>query len=495
MYSVFNNNERIMIMKVKELENKGLKRKLEVKISASELSKKIEDRLVEVGKTVKLPGFRPGKVPMQVLKTRFEDGVLGEVVEKTVNESSNKAINDNKLRPALQPKIEITSFDKGKDLAYTIELEVVPDFEIQDLSKITLEKLVVEPDTKTVDEALERIASQHKTSEAITGKRAAKKGDIVVIDFDGECEGNRLPGMKSDDFHLELGSGMFVGNFEDQLVGKKAGDETKVEVTFPENYGNKDLAGKPATFDVKVKEIRETKAVEMDDELAKKVGMETIDQLKDAIKEQAQSEYDNLSRMKLKRALLDAMDEQYGFDLPEGMVELEYESIKRQAELEKKNEEGDKAELSKDDLSELKEIAERRVRLGLVLSELGQKHNVTVSNEDLQRAVIAEAQKYPGQEAQVFEMFQKNEQMLNNLRAPVFEEKVVDFILEEVTIKEKKSTLDELTADDDAELPKKKKPASKAKAKPAAKKDDDKKPAAKKAPAKKPATKKKTDEK
>lgn len=482
-------------MQVKEVENKGLKRSYEVVIPAKDIASKVDLRLVEVGKTLKVPGFRPGKVPLNILQSRYGDSVLGEVVEKAVNDSSSETLTKNKLKPAMQPKIEITSFDKGKDLAFKMDVEILPEFEVADLKTIKLEKLVVEPEKKAVDEALERIASQHKSSEAIKGKRAAKKGDITVIDFDGECNGERLPGMKGEDFHLELGSGSFVDNFEDQVIGKKAGDEFKVDVTFPENYGNEQLSGQPATFDVVLKEIREAKPVAVDDELAKKVGMEKLSDLESAIKEQMQSEYEGLSRAKMKRALLDAMDAQYDFDLPESMVEMEFESIKRQAELEKKQTDGEKAELEKDDLEELKEIALRRVRLGLVLSEIGQANNVSVNDQDLQRAVIAEAQKYPGQEAQVFELFTKNKQMLENLRAPVFEEKVVDFVLSEVEVKDKKATLDELTAEDDVNLPnKKKKPAAKKKApakkapakKAAAKKDADKKPAAKKkAPAKK----------
>jgi trigger factor len=483
-------------MQVKETLNEGLKRGYEVTITAKEIDGKIETRLLEVGKNLKVPGFRPGKVPLNVLRSRYEDNVLGEVIERAVNDYTNKTIQDNKLKPATQPKIEIKSFDKGKDLSYTVELEIIPSFEVQDVKKLKLEKLVSKPTDKAVDEALERVAAQHKSSEAIKGKRAAKTGDIVVIDFDGECGGERLPGMKSEDFHLELGSGSFVDNFEDQIVGKKAGDEFQVTVTFPENYGSEQLAGNKATFDVVLKEIRESKPMGIDDELAKKVGMEKLDDLKNAITEQLQSEYDRVSGMKLKRALLDTMDDQYSFEIPETMLDMEFDAIKRQAEYEKKQEEKDeKAELSEDEVAELKTIAERRVRLGLVLSEIGTEQKITVNDQDLQRAVIAEAQKYPGQEAQVFEMFTKNQQMLDNLRAPVFEEKVVEFILGEIEVKEKEVSLDELTADDEEETAKpKKKPAAKKKA--VAKKDGDKKedkPKAAKKPAAKKTTKKKED--
>ncbi len=464
-------------MKVKEVQTDGLKRTYEIVIPAADIATKVDARLVEVGKNLKVPGFRPGKVPMQVLRTRFGDSVLGEVIEKAVNDSSNQTISKNDLKPAMQPKIEITSFDKGKDLSYKMEVEIIPDFKLEDLKSIKLEKLVVKPSADTVKEALERIAGQHKSSEAITTKRAAKKGDVVVIDFDGECGGKRLPGMKAEDFHLELGSGSFVDTFEDQVIGKKTGEKLVVKVTFPKNYGNAELAGQPASFDVTVKEIRESKPVAIDDELAKKVGIDSLDELKKVIEEQMQNEYNNIARMKLKRALLDAMDAQYDFDLPQSMVDMEYDSIKRQAEFEKQQSEGAKAELTKDEVEELKSIAERRVRLGLVLSEIGQNNKITVSDQDLQRAVIDEARKYPGQEAQVFELFTKNKQMLQNLRAPVFEEKVVDYILSVVEVKDKATTLEDLTAEDDAELPKKKKAPAKKAAAAAAKED---KPAAKK---------------
>lgn len=466
-------------MKVKEVEKQGLKRTYEIVIPASDIETRVEARLAEVGQNLKVPGFRPGKVPMQVLRSRYGDSVLGEVIEKAVNDSSNDTIDKNKLKPAMQPKIEIVSFDKGKDLAYKMELEIIPEFDVKDLKAIKLQKLVVTAGDKDVTDALERIAGQHKSSEPIKTKRAAKNGDVVVIDFDGECGGKRLPGMKAEGYTLELGSKSFVDNFEDQVVGKKAGDSFTVNVTFPDNYGNAELAGKPASFDVVLHEIRESKPVAIDDDLAKQVGMDKLDDLKKVIVEQIEKEYGNLSRMKLKRALLDAMDEQYDFDLPASMVEMEFSSIKRQAEFEKRQSEGAKADLTKDELEELEAIAERRVRLGLVLSEIGQANKITVTDQDLQRAVIAEAQKYPGQEAQVFDLFAKNRQMLQNLRAPVFEEKVVDYILTQVQVADKKSTVEELTADDDDVLPKKKSAAKKAPAK-AEKAEKAEKPAAKK---------------
>lgn len=482
-------------MQVKETLNEGLKRGYEVTITAQEIDSKIENRLKEVGKNLKVPGFRPGKVPMQVLRSRYEDNVLGEVIEKTVNDFTNKTIQDNKLKPALQPKIEIKSFEKGQDLTYEVELEVIPEFEVQDVTKIKLEKKVAKPQQSAIDEALERIAANHKSSEPVKTKRAAKKGDIAVIDFDGECGGERLPGMKSEDFHLELGSQSFVGDFEEQIVGKKAGDEFQVKVTFPENYGNQQLAGNDATFDVKLKELREPKPMPIDDELAKKVGMEKLDELKDAITEQLQSEYENVSKMRLKRSLLDAMDEAYDFEIPQGMLDMEFDAIKRQAEHEKKQETGDdKAELPEEDLEELKAIAARRVRLGLVLSEIGQNNKITVNDQDLQRAVIAEAQKYPGQEAQVFEMFTQNKQMLDNLRAPVFEEKVVEYILGLADISETEVSVDELTADDEDEAPAKQKKKAAAKKTAAKKSDEGKKDSSKKASSSKgkAATKKKS---
>ncbi len=445
-------------MQVKELKSEGLRYEMEVTVTAKDIDKKIDERLLEVGKTVKMPGFRPGKVPMTVLKQRYGKAVLGEVLEVAVNDSTSQVIKDKNLRPALQPKIEVKEFDAGKDLIYTMAVEVMPEFKVMDLKTLKLEKPVVKPDAKAVDEALERIGKQRRESETV--ERAAKKGDIVKIDFSGRTKDDNVEhqGMQSQDHHLELGSNQFIPGFEDQLVGRKAGDKVDVEVDFPKEYHAANLAGRAAIFAVEVKEVRAPKKVEINDDFAKKLGFDTEKSLREAVEKQIQSEYDGASRMKLKRALLDTLDDSHEFDVPQGMLDLEYNSIIQQISMERQAELKDgKLDLDKDEEEEMRAIAERRVRLGMVLSQIGQDNNIQITDQELQRAVISEAQKYPGQEAQVFEFFRKNRQALDSLRAPVFEDKVVDFIVELADISEKPVTLEQLTAEeDDSYLEKKK---------------------------------------
>lgn len=457
-------------MQVKELKNEGLSYELEVTLAAKDIDKELDARLAEYAKTMKLPGFRPGHVPLNLLKQRYGKAVLGEVLEKAVNDSTVKALEEKKLRPALQPKIEVKSFDEGKDLTYVMELEVIPEFKVMDLKGIKLEKLVTSPDKKAVDEALERIAKQRRESAPVKTDRAAKAGDILMIDFHGRTkdDGVEHPGMHSHDHALELGSGMFIPGFEDQLLGKKKGDKVAVEVTFPTPYHSDDLAGRVAVFDVDVKEIREPKAVEINDEFAKKLGLDNEKALRDAVEKQIKSEYDQFSRMKLKRQLLDALDDSHDFDIPSGMMDLEFANIRQQIMVERPDQVKDgKLQLSGEEEEELHAIAERRVRLGLILSEIGRANNVFVSDQELQRAVISEAQRYPGQEAQVFEYYRSNRNALEALRAPVFEDKVVDFIVGIAKVEEKDVPLDVLTKEDEESYkPKKKKGKSKAAAAP-----------------------------
>lgn len=481
-------------MQVKEIKSEGLNQEFEITIPANDIDKRVDEKLIEAGKTINMPGFRKGKVPLKMLKQRFGKSVLGEVLESTVNETTSKLMEERKIRPALQPKIEVKEFDEGKDLVYSMAVEALPEFDVMDLKTIKIEKPVCEVEDKAVNEALEKIADQTKVSEAIKSKRATKEGDFVLIDFDGKKkDGTSYPGMASENFELELGSGQFIPGFEEQLIGKKAGDELDVDVTFPENYGMKDLAGEAAVFSVKIHEIREAKKAEINDELAKKANFEDLDAMKKAIQESIERDYGQLSKLRVKKALLDVLDENHDFPLPEGMVEMEHEGIIRQVEQENSMNPDGASELTDEDKEELKDIAARRVRLGLILSDIGTENKIQISNQELQAAVISEAQKYPGQEAQVFEYYQKNPQVLDSLRAPLFEEKVVDFILELADVKEKKVDVDALTADDLDDMPAKKEKKKPAKKKTESKKSDKKaeetkakkKPAAKKAPAKK----------
>ena len=485
-------------MQVKEIKQEGLSHELEVTITAKDIDKRIDIKLADMSKTIRLPGFRPGKVPMPILKKRYGKNLMGEVLESAVNETSAKVMEDKGLTPAMQPKIEVKEFDDGKDLVYAMTVEVLPEFKVADYKKMKLTKLVSEIDDKSVDEALERIAGSRKQSQPIEKARKTKNGDIVDMNFAGRTADDNVEhdGMQASGHQLELGSGQFIPGFEEQLIGKNAGDKVEVKVSFPEEYHADDLAGREAIFDVEINEIREVVEAKIDDEFAKSLGMDDLEALKNAVREQVGGEYESHSRLKLKKEILDQLDDKHDFEIPAGMLEMEYQQIVRQMEAEAQAQGEKDAELSAEEKEDLDKIAQRRVRLGLVLSEIGKENNITVADADLQRAVISEAQKYPGQEKQVFDYFSQNRQALESLRAPIFEDKVVDLIVEHAEITEKKVSFEELTAPIEAEesdkpkkkaAAKKKAPAKKAEAK----KSDDKPAAKKKAPAKKKAAAKK----
>lgn len=437
-------------MQVKEIKSEGLLRELEVTVPTAEINKKTDERLLHYGKTIKQPGFRPGHVPLPILKQRYGRSVLGEVLEQAVNDSTRKVLTEKGLRPALQPKIEVKSFEEGKDLVYAMIVEILPEFELADLKSIKVEKPVVKAGDEAVNDALTRIASQHAESEPV--ERAAATGDVVVIDYHGRTkdDGKEHPGMHSHGQYLELGSGQFIAGFEDQLTGKKAGDKVEVSVTFPDPYHSAELAGREAIFDVDVTEVRARSEAKVDDAFAKKLGLADEAALRKAVADQIQAEYDQLSRMKVKRALLDALDDLHDFEVPAGMLDLEYGNIRQQIAIERPDQVTDgELKLEKDEEEELHAIAGRRVRLGMILAEVGRSNNIRVTDPELQRAVIAEARRYPGQEAQVFEYYRSNAQALEALRAPVFEDKVVDFILELAQTTESETTLEVLTAEEE----------------------------------------------
>lgn len=462
-------------MQVTELKKETLNVQYEVKVTAQDIDKEVDAKVEEVSKTIKKPGFRPGKVPVAMVKKQYGKALLGEVLEKVVNDTTAKIIEEKGLRPALQPKIEVKEFDEGKDLVYTMAVDLLPEFEVVDLKSLKLEKPVAKVEKKAVDEALERIAGSNRETEAVTEARATKKGDILVIDFHGRTakDNKPHPGMHAHDAQLELGSGQFIPGFEDQLVGKKVGDKVEVKVTFPEQYHAAELAGQDAIFDTEIKEIRQAKPVEINDEFAQKLGLDNEKSLRDIIEKQMQSEYDGFSRQKVKRALLDSLDDSHDFEIPAGMKDMEYQNILMQVKMERQADLKDgELTLTAEEEEELQAIAERRVRLGLVLSEVGRANNVKITDQELQRAVITEAQRYPGQEAQVFEYYRKNRQALDALRAPVFEDKVVDFILELASVSETPVSIEALTKeeDEDESYLEKKKAKKGGEAKPKAKK-------------------------
>ncbi|MGQ0662136.1 MAG: trigger factor [Pseudomonadota bacterium] len=434
-------------MQVTETRNEGLRREFKVVVSADDISTKFDHRLQELGRSVRLPGFRPGKVPMPILKKRFGSSVMGEVLERAVTDSSSQAMSERGLKPALAPKVDITSFAEGADLEYTLAVELLPDIKPMNFADLELERLKVDVSDDEVQKTLERLAADHKQSRKIAAPRPAAKGDILVIDFVGAIDGQEFPGGAGKDHRLELGSGEFVAGFEDQLVGLGVGDKKDIKVTFPTAYVNPALAGKDAVFAIEVKEIHEAVSMALDDGLATAMGVDDLETLKKAVRERTAHDYARLSRARLKRQLLDRLAEKHGFAVPQGMVDLEFAAIWRNLEEERKR--GDDPSLagkSEDDIKdEFRAIAERRVRLGLLLSEVGRLNNIQVSQEEINRALVAEARRFPGQEKKVVEFYRNNPDALAQLRAPLFEDKVVDFILELAKVGERSVGVAELT--------------------------------------------------
>lgn len=448
-------------MKVTEGKSKGLVKEFKAVIPAADFEKEVDARIEKVAKQTKLPGFRPGKAPKAMIKQKYRGSVLGEVLDDMIRQGADQIIADNKLRPAVMPEIKLTSFNDGKDVEFEVSVEVLPEIKLGDFSKISLEKLMSEVPAEEVEKAIKYVAESRKENVKIEENRPTKKGDIAVIDFVGSVDGVEFQGGKGSGYPLELGSGSFIPGFEDQLIGKNAGDKVDVNVTFPENYHAKDLAGKAAVFAVEIKEIREPKPVVIDDEFAKSLGEESLDALRAKVTERIKADYEAASKLKLKRALLDNLDKEYKFDVPQKLVDAEYEGIVKQYEQAKKYNQLDEYEKNRDEkdlLAEYKDIALRRVKLGLLLSEAGTAAELKISPDDINKAIMNEARKYPGQEKAVFDYYLKNKQAVEALKAPVFEEKIVDHILGQVQLKEKIVPVEELyTFDED------KKPAKKSK--------------------------------
>jgi trigger factor len=442
-------------MQVTETNTSGLKREFKVVVPAGDLRAKVDTKLNEIGQQVTLPGFRPGKVPMTVLKKRYEKSVLGEVLNETVNEGSNQLLQDRNLRPAGQPKVEITKFDDGSDLEFNVAMEVIPDIKPMDFKTVKLERVKVDVPDKEVDERLEQLAKRQGGSEPAADDHAADKGDVAVIDFVGRVDGTEFPGGAADGHYLELGSGMFIPGFEDQLIGIKKGEKRLVKVTFPAEYANTELAGKEAEFDVTATEIRAPKATVLDDEFAKNLGLTDLADVKKRTREQVEREYGSVARARVKRKLLDILAENHEFTLPDGLVDIEFGAIWRQIEEDLKNDRLDEEDKGKSEdqlKQEYRDIAIRRVKLGLLLSEVGRQNNIEVPQEELTRAVIAEARRYPGQEKQVVEFYQRSPEHLNQLRAPLYEEKVVDFILEQANVAERSVSPEQFAKEGEEEL-------------------------------------------
>ena len=430
-------------MQVTELPAEGLKRQFKIVVPAGDLSAKVDERLAEMARTAQMPGFRAGKVPVGLLKKQYGQALFGEAVEQAVNSSTAKAIEDRGLKPALQPRVDLKQLEEGKDVEFDVAIEVLPEIGKLDFSDVALERLKATVPDKDVDEAIDRIAKANREQKPVDPPRPAQKGDAIKLDFVGSVDGKEFPGGAAQDYTLEIGSGSFIPGFEDQLIGAEVGKEVDVKVTFPAEYGAPELAGKDAVFKCTIKEILEFVDKPADDELAKKNNFENLEAMRKAVADRIGQDYARISRSMIKRQLLDKLADAHKFAVPEGLVESEFNAIWQRIEEAKKN--GQKLEDDEEKMrKEYRDIAERRVRLGLLLADVGRSNAIDVTPEELNQAVMREAMRYPGQERQVLEFYGKNAELKEQLRAPIFEEKTVDFILELAKVAEKPVTPEEL---------------------------------------------------
>ena len=433
-------------MQVNETLNEGLKRGYSIIVSASELDEKVNEKLVEAQPEVEMKGFRKGKVPMSLLKKQFGQRLLGEAMQESIDGAMSKHFEDSGDRPALQPDVKMTNEDwkEGDDVHVDLTYEALPTIPEVDLKSINLEKLVAKADDAAVDEALEKLAETSPNFKDRRKGSKAKSGDQVMFDFLGKVDGEAFEGGSAEDYPLVLGSNSFIPGFEDQLIGAKAGEDKTVEVAFPADYGAENLAGKDAVFECKIKAVKEPAPAELNDELATKFGAEDLNALKAQVSERLEAEYVGAARAVMKRGLLDQLDTLVSFELPPSLVDAEASQIAHQLRHEDNpNVEGhDHPEI--ETTEEHTSLAMRRVRLGLLLAELGQQAKVEVSDAEINQAVMAQARQYPGQEREFFEFVQNNQQMQQQLRAPIFEDKVVDYMFELAQVEEKEVSKEDL---------------------------------------------------
>ncbi len=434
-------------MQVTETLNDGLKRAYTITVTASELDAKVKEKLLEAQPEVEMKGFRKGKVPMAMLRKQFGQRLIGDAMQDAIDGAMKSHFDASGDRPALQPDVKMVggeTWAEGQDVVVEMSYEALPPIPEFDAGKIVLDRLVVKAEVAAVDEALANLAGSAPSFEDRKKGSKAKDGDQIVIDFAGSVDGEAFEGGTAEDYPLVLGSNSFIPGFEAQLVGAKAGDTVSVNVTFPEGYGAKHLAGKGAVFACTVKEVKAPKAAEIDEDLAKKYGAESLDALKGQISERLEAEYLGASRAVMKRALLDQLDTLVKFDLPASLVTAEANQIAHQLWHEEHPEEQGHNHDTVEPTAEHLKLAERRVRLGLLLAEMGRKAEIAVTDAEMTQAVMTQARQYPGQERAFFEFVQKNPQMQQQLRAPIFEDKVVDHIVAAAKVTEKVASKDDL---------------------------------------------------
>ena len=448
-------------MQVNETLSEGLKHEFQVSVPATDLDAKVDERLNDMKDKVRLNGFRPGKVPAGHLKKIYGKSVMAETIDQLVRETNTKIFTERGFKLATEPKVtlptdqdEINKLLDGKaDLTYTVAIEVIPPIALADFKTFNIDKPTVDVADADVDEAVKKIADQNRPFADKGEGGKAESGDRVTVSFKGTIGGEAFEGGTGENIPVQIGSNTFIPGFEDQLVGIGKGETRTLKVTFPVNYGNDKLAGKDAEFETTASLIEAPQELTPDDEFAKKLGIESLDKLKDAARERIRQEFDGATRQKVKRQLLDQLDEAHKFDAPQTLVDQEFEvmweSIKKEMESVNRSfaDEDTTEEKAKEDY---RKIADRRVRLGLVLSEIGEKNNITVTDEEVSRALVERARQFPGQEKQVWDYYRNNPQMLAQLRAPIFEDKVVDFVLELAKVNEQKVTREELFKEDPA---------------------------------------------
>jgi trigger factor len=450
-------------MHVTETLSDGLKRNYTVVLPVADLESRRTERLTTLGKTLRLPGFRPGKVPMPIVKQRFGTAVSAEVLEESVNEATQKVLSERGLRPALQPKVDVVTENPTAltgDLEFTVVLELLPDIVLPDFASIELTRVKAEVSPEAVDKALEQIAKYNHTLEPIPAEtidargHGAVAGEVLTIDYEGKIDGVPFDGGKGADTPVEIGGSGFIPGFAEQLEGARPGETRTINVTFPENYGKAELAGKPATFDITVKQLSTQIIPPVDDDLAKTLGADDLAAVREMVTSRQQQEFDGLSRTRLKKALLDALSAMVDFPVPASIADQEFEQIWQQFEAARKAGTQDEEDKGKDDdtlKAEYRTIADRRVRLGLLLAEIGRINNITVTEQELDRALYQRAMQYPGQEMQMLEFFRKYPQLSNSVRGPLLEDKVVDFVLELAKITDQVVTPEELAKDPEEE--------------------------------------------
>jgi trigger factor len=447
-----------MPMQVTETSSAGLKREYRVVVPAIDLEAKVNERLDDLKGRVQLRGFRPGKVPVAHLKRLYGKSAMAEVIEATVREANSKIVTDHGYRLAVEPKVVLPTeegavegvIDGKADLSYTVEMEIVPPITLADFKSIKLTRLTAEVSDEEIDKALQTIADQNRPF--VARAEGAANGDRVTINFEGSLEGTPFEGGSGEDVPLIMGAGQFIPGFEEHLAGLKAGDSKTFDVKFPDDYRATHLAGKNATFAVTVKTVETPGTVSIDDEFAKTLGVESLAQLKDAVKERIAREHALATRQKLKRALLDQLDERHKFEPPPSLVEQEFGNVWSQVENDLKQQNrtfADEGTTEEKAREEYRSIAGRRVRLGLVIAEIGEKNNIRVSDDQLRAGVMEQVRQFPGQERQIWEYYQKNPDALAALRAPLFEDKVVDFLVELAEVTDKPVSRDELFTEDE----------------------------------------------